>query len=108
MAIEAVAQTSELRDIHVSQISKFHLQDVYIDAALLVPESGGIEVLFSLRPAKLNPKVYHESRYDFTVTSVMKTNESDVFTEHCHGQIGFEVSGSGMLGASRLWQVCFS
>ena len=97
MAIEAVTQMSELKGVDASQITKFNLQDVSLDAVLLVPESGSVEVLFGLRPAKLNPKIYRESLYDFTVTSVVMINDSDVFTEHCHGRVGVEVKVIGML-----------
>ena len=97
MAIEAVAQASELKGIGASLISEFKLRDVYLDAALLVPESGGVEVLFNLRPAKLNTKTYHQTLYDFTVTSVVNINGVDAFTEHCHGQAGFGNGAPGML-----------
>ena len=90
MAIEVVIQTIEVKGNDASGITKFNFQDIYLETALLVPESSSVEVLFSLRPAKLNPKIYHESLYDFTVTSVGKLDDSDVFTEHCHGQVGFE------------------
>ena len=103
MAIEAVAQASELKDNGASPISEFELRDVYLNAALLVPESGGVEVLFSLRPAKLNTKYYHQMLYDFSVTSVVNVNGIDAFTEHCHGQAGFGNGAPGML-LVRLWR----
>lgn len=101
MAIEAIAQISELKNIDMVRITSFDLQDVHLDAALLVPESGGVEVLFSLRPAKRNSKTYYETLYDITVTSVINTKGSDTFTEHCHGQVGLEVETTGM---SLTWQ----
>lgn len=103
MAIEAVAQASELKGIGASPICEFKLLDVYLDAALLVPESGGVEVLFSLHPARLNTKSYHQNVYDFTVTSVVNMNGVDTFTKHCHGQAGFWNGAPGML-LVRVWR----
>ena len=95
-AIEAIAQISELKNIDMFRITSFDLQDVHLDAALLVPESGGVEVLFNLRPAKRNSKTYYETLYDFTVTSVINTKGSDTFTEQCHGQVGLKFKTTGI------------
>ena len=96
MAIEAVTQASELKGIDVSQLSEFYLRDVHLDAALLVPENGAVEVLFSLRPARLNSNTYHENLYDFTITSVVTVTGSDTFTEHSRGQVGVRIGTLGL------------
>lgn len=88
MALEAATQMAEIGNVDLSKLTRYELHNLHLEAALVLPEIGGPEVIFSLRPTRLNHKKYHPFTYDFTITSVVNSGENrDVFTEHAHGQI---------------------
>lgn len=91
MAIESATQMAELTGLHASQIRRIVLADVHIPSALIVPdEDRGIEVLFNLHPTNL-----HSSRdrflYEFSITSVSRPSDQDIFTQHGRGTVGLDI-----------------
>ena len=97
MVVEAATQMVELKQQAASTIRRYDVRNVQLGAALIIPQSKGVEVLFSLRPTRLNPKAYYNSLYDFTITSVVRAGENDVFTEHASGQISLLFEALGQL-----------
>lgn len=95
MAVEAATQMAEVDQKDASMIQKYHLHNVHLGTALIVPENRGTEVLFSLRHTKLNDKTYYSSTYDFTITSVASAGDKDIFTEHASGQISLSLDAKG-------------
>ncbi|KAM7205885.1 hypothetical protein V8F33_000715 [Rhypophila sp. PSN 637] len=92
MAAEAALQTAELNGLGLSSIKCFSFEDVVLTAALLVPDDDrGVELLTSLKP-EAGPISGNETQWSFTVTSVMNADGQDVFTEHCHGKIGWSTA----------------
>ncbi|KAM3080176.1 hypothetical protein ACMFMF_003585 [Clarireedia jacksonii] len=90
MALEATLQMAELTGIPRSKITTLECQKVYITAALIIPDdSRGVEILFSLRRSRIDSHKFHQSLYEFTITSVTATKDGDIFTEHSHGLTGF-------------------
>ncbi|RMZ82570.1 hypothetical protein DV738_g1477, partial [Chaetothyriales sp. CBS 135597] len=87
MAVEAATQLAEISDIDVSSIRNYELRHIRLETALIIAETGGTEILFSLRPTRLNKTKPSASIYDFTVTSVAQTDGRDIFVEHASGQI---------------------
>lgn len=96
MALEATLQMAEIKGIQKSSIHSFSCQDIHLEAALIVPEAhSGVEVLFNLRRSRLNHTTYYGSLYEFTVTSVTKSSNEDVFSDHAHGLVGLELRADG-------------
>ena len=101
MALEAATQMAEIKGIDIKSIATFILEDVCVGDELNIPDDSndfncvGMELLFGLHPSKLNGSGYYESVYDFTVTSVEASSDSDIFTERAHGKVGFELQESG-------------
>ena len=85
MIIETATQASQLKGINAPPTSEPYLQNIHLDAALLLQESSRVELLFSVHPAKLNPKIYRQNMYGFTVPSDINITESDTFPEYCNG-----------------------
>lgn len=94
MAVEAALQTAERQDLGLSAIKRFNFEDVVLTSALLVPDDDrGVELITSLKPVFETP-FGGETQWTFTVTSVMDADGKDVFTEHCHGNIGWSTEES--------------
>ncbi|EAW12336.1 putative polyketide synthase [Aspergillus clavatus NRRL 1] len=83
MAIEAVNQHISDPEPHLN-ISGFVLQDVSIQAALVIHEGSSIEVMISLKACQ-SAMSSADQLFGFRVYSVSGENR---WTEHCHGLIG--------------------
>jgi hypothetical protein len=83
-----------------SKIQTFEFQDVSLSAALIVPDDDrGVEMLTSLRP-EVDQHSNEGEQWSFSVTSVVTANGDDVFTEHCHGKIGYTFESRGSFSDS--------
>jgi len=68
---------------------------VSLSAALIVPDDDrGVEMLTNLRP-ELDKQGKKWAQWSFSVTSVVTANGEDVFTEHCHGKVGYAFESKG-------------
>ena len=96
MALEAATQTIELEGTNATRIERFELRDVHLAIPLIVPEDDdGIETLFTMRPVSLNACTHYESRFEFTLTSVLNEDGKDDFIQHCRGVIDVKIKSSG-------------
>ena len=95
MTLEAATQASELEGIDAPPISDFYSRVIHPDAPLLVPESSGVEILFSVHPAKLSLKIYHQTLHDFTLSLVVNVTGSDTSPDGRgnHARVGNEAPG---------------
>jgi acyl transferase domain-containing protein len=97
MAVEAAMQIAELRGLEASQITAFELANVRIDNALIIEEDGpGTEVLFNIHSIRNNTSVPETPRWYFTITSVTRSGDTDVFTDHVTGEISYSSSDTGL------------
>ena len=88
MAIEAATQAVEVNGKEQNNIQNYHLRNVSIQNALMVPEDDhGVETLFTMHPAALNNIARHETRLEFLLTSVANRSGENEFVEHCRGTI---------------------
>ncbi|KAK8112196.1 uncharacterized protein PG998_008653 [Apiospora kogelbergensis] len=89
MGVEAALQAAEIHTVDTSLIRSFEFRDVLLPAALIVPDDNqGVELITSLHPEK-GFAGRSQVPWRFSVTSVMRTGEDDVFTEHCHGRVSY-------------------
>jgi hypothetical protein len=96
MAFEATLQMAEYKGIPRDSITNIECQNVHITTALVVPDNGqGVETLLSLRRRRLNNHTYHESMFEFTITSVTSTKDDDTFIEHAHGLVSYDSQTHG-------------
>ncbi|KAL9069652.1 MAG: hypothetical protein Q9157_006092 [Trypethelium eluteriae] len=90
-AIEAANQKAKLTND--CNIESFHLREVSIGAALMVPENADeTEVFFSLRPYNENSRGSSDSWEEFRVFSSSVEGSS---IEHCRGLISLSKASSG-------------
>ncbi|KAI2770922.1 hypothetical protein CBS147339_8237 [Penicillium roqueforti] len=89
MAIEASAQLSKDEE----KFARYVLRDVAIQAALVLNETSGVEVMVSLQKSTQD----QEQLYNFHIYSISEDNR---WTEHCTGLVGTQksigVSGDGV------------
>lgn len=85
MAIQAITQLFKDSD----PIQGFTLQDVRIQAAMIVPEAAGLEIMTSLRGADKGLTDDPDRWYEFHVYSVTAENR---WTEHCAGTISAQAN----------------
>ena len=81
MALEACRQQAKWRDVKHDRIV---LRDISILRAMVVPESGSVEVRLSLVPFSESAKTVSDTWYQFRVFSW--ANER-AWTEHCRGLV---------------------
>ena len=81
MALEACRQQAKWRDVKHDRII---LRDISILRAMVVPESGSVEVRLSLVPFSESAKTVSDTWYQFRVFSW--ANER-AWTEHCRGLV---------------------
>ena len=81
MALEACRQQAKWRDVKHDRII---LRDISILRAMVVPESGSVEVRLSLVPFSESAKTLSDTWYQFRVFSW--ANER-AWTEHCRGLV---------------------
>ena len=81
MALEACRQQAKWRDVKHDRII---LRDISILRAMVVPESGSVEVRLSLIPFSESAKTVSDTWYQFRVFSW--ANERS-WTEHCRGLV---------------------
>ncbi|KAL9093844.1 MAG: hypothetical protein Q9165_003767 [Trypethelium subeluteriae] len=90
-AIEAANQKAKL--MNDCNIERFHLREISIGAALVIPENADeTEVFFSLRPYNENSRGSSDSWDEFRVFSCSVEGSS---VEHCRGLISLSKVSSG-------------
>lgn len=105
MGVEAALQAAEIHTVDTSLIRSFEFRDVLLPAALIVPDDDqGVELITSLHPEK-GFAGRSQVPWRFSVTSVMRTGEDDVFTEHCHGRVSYSFTSSGQFAPHPLLSV---
>lgn len=82
IAVEAVMQLAGNTRDHSGVV----LQDISVQAALIIPETTGIEILTSLQQLEAD---LSNGRYRFRIYSVSRDNH---WTEHCTGIVGIETA----------------
>lgn len=83
IAVEAVMQSAK----NIEDLAGVVLQDISIRAALMIPETAGIEIMTSLQIYEQFEEDSSNDWYRFRIYSVSNDNN---WTEHCAGVIGIE------------------
>ncbi|KAE8149582.1 hypothetical protein BDV25DRAFT_140696 [Aspergillus avenaceus] len=84
MAMEAFSQNMTLRKC---PISGFHIREVSVTKALVVPDTSAVEMITTLRPFAEGTRYSSEEWYEFRVSA---TSDGNGWTEHCRGLISGE------------------
>ncbi|KAL4866681.1 hypothetical protein BDV12DRAFT_198902 [Aspergillus spectabilis] len=83
LALEAITQVVEVNGQKATDIESYEFHNVSLQTALIIPGDGGVEILFTMELKPLNRIERFQSRYDFTLRSVV----AEKFHEHCRGTI---------------------
>lgn len=96
LAIEAAQKIVEAG----RRVQSFHLRDVAISAALVVPEDNDIEVILHLRPHYLTTRDRSASWNEFVISSCIDSNE---VRENCSGllKMDYEASAGSAIASER-------